>query len=362
MATIVTNDQHYHHIARKIREKIGENTLYKPSEMASKIRSIVPVYSRITTLELSVSKNGTYINELIGTAFSKAVVDVDNHVNTESLAVSINGEYFPNAGSLFDDVVVDVPQEYFEKMQFSTSQNGIYNPPSGYLYDPVIVSVPKYESSSLDVSSNGHYVPSVGELFTSVNVSVSAINNTTLHSIMLKQSISALSDDQISSIRDYLFINGRVESVSFPNCKRIGDNAFSNCLSLVSYYLPLVEQIGAMAFHSCYKLTLASFLKCSIIGLSAFARCESLQTGYFPECSFIKVDAFYSCYRLLSLYLLSNSVVALEHSRAFSYTPINGYTNYTSGTLGSIFVPESLLAAYQSANNWTYFSSRFVGV
>jgi hypothetical protein len=32
------------------------------------------------------------------------------------------------------------------------------------------------------------------------------------------------------------------------------------------------------------------------------------------------------------------------------------------GYFGSIYVPTSLLASYKTANNWTYFSSRFVGV
>jgi hypothetical protein len=49
------------------------------------------------------------------------------------------------------------------------------------------------------------------------------------------------------------------------------------------------------------------------------------------------------------------------NSNAFASTPIGGYSTST-GTYGSIYVPASLLTSYQTATNWTYFSSRFVGV
>jgi hypothetical protein len=46
------------------------------------------------------------------------------------------------------------------------------------------------------------------------------------------------------------------------------------------------------------------------------------------------------------------------NSNAFSSTPIGGY----GLGAGSIYVPTSLLTSYQTATNWTYFSSRFVGI
>jgi hypothetical protein len=59
------------------------------------------------------------------------------------------------------------------------------------------------------------------------------------------------------------------------------------------------------------------------------------------------------------LYLTGSSVCALAHSNAFSSTPIGGYST-SAGTYGSIYVPASLIDAYKTATNWTYFSSRFV--
>jgi hypothetical protein len=58
---------------------------------------------------------------------------------------------------------------------------------------------------------------------------------------------------------------------------------------------------------------------------------------------------------------MGSSVCKLSHSNAFTSTPIGGYSA-SAGTYGSIYVPASLLTAYKTATNWTYFSSRFVGV
>jgi hypothetical protein len=81
----------------------------------------------------------------------------------------------------------------------------------------------------------------------------------------------------------------------------------------------------------------------------------------FPACTYIGSNAFKECYNLTSLYLTNSVVCTLNNSNAFSSTPIDGYSAST-GTYGSIYVPASLLTAYQSATNWTYFSSRFVGI
>jgi hypothetical protein len=70
---------------------------------------------------------------------------------------------------------------------------------------------------------------------------------------------------------------------------------------------------------------------------------------------------FKNCIYLKSLYLMGSSLCQLYSSNAFASTPIGGYSTYTS-TYGSIYVPASLLTSYQTATNWTYFSSRFVGI
>jgi hypothetical protein len=57
---------------------------------------------------------------------------------------------------------------------------------------------------------------------------------------------------------------------------------------------------------------------------------------------------------------MNSSVCTLNNSNAFTSTPYAGYSASFSGT-PYIYVPTSLVDAYKSATNWTYFSSYIVG-
>ena len=70
--------------------------------------------------------------------------------------------------------------------------------------------------------------------------------------------------------------------------------------------------------------------------------------------------AFASCSTLNSVYLTMSTVPTLQSSDAFFRTPL--YNSAYTGVFGSIFVPTSLLTAYQTATNWAAYSSRFVGL
>jgi hypothetical protein len=150
-------------------------------------------------------------------------------------------------------------------------------------------------------------------------------------------------------------------TVSFPLCKTIYNSAFSYCTNLTTVSFPSCTSIGSNAFYSCYKLTAANFPSCKIIFSSAFCFCSNLATASFPACTNIHSNAFFKCYNLKSLYLTCSSLCKLSNSNAFSSTPIGGYST-SAKTYGSIYVPASLLASYKAATNWTYFSSRFVGI
>ena len=165
------------------------------------------------------------------------------------------------------------------------------------------------------------------------------------------------------SIGAYAFYScAGLETISFSACTYIGDSAFSGCRNLTSISFPACTRINSLAFTNCTSLTSVSFPEVTWIASSAFLSCSSLALASFPKCSIIYSYAFQKCYNLLSLYLITSSVCKLQHSNVFSSTPIAGYTTSTGGVYGSIYVPMSLLSAYQASTNWTYFSSRFVGV
>ena len=164
-------------------------------------------------------------------------------------------------------------------------------------------------------------------------------------------------------IRSYAFQNcSKLTTVSFPSCTSIDVYAFYNCYSLTTISFPSCTSIGNYAFYSCSSLTTVSFPSCTSIGTGAFQSCLNLTTANFPSCVSIGSYVFRTCYSLLSLYLTGSSIAFLSNSNAFSSTPIAGYTTYTGGVYGSIFVPSSLYSTYIASTNWTYFSSRFVSV
>ena len=124
---------------------------------------------------------------------------------------------------------------------------------------------------------------------------------------------------------------------------------------------PVCTSISSYAFGECSSLTSVSFPACTTIGNYAFLHCSSLTTANFPACTAIDHNAFLYCSRLISLYLIASSVCTLANSNVFTSTPIGGYSAI-AGTYGTIYVPTSLLTAYQTATNWTYFSSRFSAI
>ena len=142
----------------------------------------------------------------------------------------------------------------------------------------------------------------------------------------------------------------------------IGSGAFYYCTSLATVSFPACRTIGSYAFQGCNSLATVSFPACVAIRSSAFQGCTRLTTASFPACTTIGANAFYRCYNLLSLYITTSSVCKLSASGAFNSTPIAEYTESTGGVYGSIFVPASLVAAYKSATNWTYFADRITAV
>lgn len=148
----------------------------------------------------------------------------------------------------------------------------------------------------------------------------------------------------------------------FPSCLFIESNAFIHDIDLSMISFPVCQTIGSSAFAHCPSLTEVNLPSCNFIGQYAFSACSALSAISCPSCLMIGSLAFYWCTHLLSIYLMGSTVCDLIASDAFMNTPIANYTASTNGQVGSIYVPQSLYSAYRSADNWSYFASRFVSV
>ena len=175
-------------------------------------------------------------------------------------------------------------------------------------------------------------------------------------------SLKSVSFPVATTISDSAFYScASLTSVSFPKVTTIGSYAFCNCKQLTSVSFPVATTISSYTFGNCTGLTSVSFPNVITINSRAFYFCTNLTSISFPKVTTIGNYAFERCYNLKSLYLTRSSLCKLSNSNAFYSTPIGGYSA-TAGTYGSIYVPTSLLASYKAATNWTYFSSRFVGI
>ena len=198
---------------------------------------------------------------------------------------------------------------------------------------------------------------------------------------LISGSITEISNNRVTKINNYAFYDYKyltsvnfpkcgyidnyafyrcssLSSINFPICAIIGNYAFQFCISLASVSFPECTIIGSSAFYQCTSLTIVNFPQCTRIDKNAFQICRSLTTADFSKCIGIETYAFLGCYNLTTLILGASMVCTLSNSNAFSSTPIGGYST-SVGKYGTIYVPASLLASYQAATNWTYFSSRF---
>ena len=144
----------------------------------------------------------------------------------------------------------------------------------------------------------------------------------------------------------------KLTSVNLPACTTLETYAFAFCSALTSIDFPNCTKTSMEVFKACKKLQTVNLPVCSSIGDSTFLYCSALQTVNLPVCLSINFSAFYSCNLLNTIYLSQvNKVTYLNNSRVFSNCP----------ALTSIYVPMSLVDAFKSATNWTYFSDKIVG-
>ena len=190
--------------------------------------------------------------------------------------------------------------------------------------------------------------------------------------------LSSISFPQCTSIGESAFAYcGKISEANFSKCTSLGREAFFCCTQLVSVSFPVCTTIPSAAFRSCALLTSVNFPKCtttydgafysckrlvsvdlpvcSRISAQLFQWCSSLAQVNIPKCRTIGTCAFQGCSNLTSISLMSTSVCTLAKSDAFTQAGI-------TSTTGSIYVPASLVTAYKTATNWTYFSNRIFGV
>ena len=352
---------------------------------------------------LDISENGVY------DVYSYASASVDVHPSASlSETYTSNGSY--NITGEFNGgvITVDVPSPQFVTETLNVSANGTYTPGQGVDgYSQVVVDVPISGWDQKDLTEGTIEITNIDNSASFVASNI-FMNNATIQTVNLPyativndyafywcSSLLQVSLPMCSYIRNSAFyLCESLQQVSFPVCEYIGDEVFNRCslsqisLPMCSYIgrgvfnecsslsqisLPVCSYIGYQAFMSCFSLSQISLPKCSSIGTWAFWMCYSLNQVSLPVCSFISDRVFQDCSSLSQISLPVCSIIGynvfdgcsslsiitigysgvcnLKNSEAFNATQITLST-------GSIYVPASLVDAYKSANNWSYFSNR----
>ena len=210
----------------------------------------------------------------------------------------------------------------------------------------------------------------------------------------------------VTKITDGQFrANKSLTSITIPNSvTSIGGSAFCGCSRLDSITIPAsVKEIGESAFYSCSSLTSVTISNgVTEIGGSAFCVCSSLRSITIPasvkeigDCAFkdctsltsvtigdsvtkIGDKAFYDCNSLGSITIpasvtyIGDDVFTRHEDRGILYIYMNSatppalggiflnypFSYYSSTRAPIIYVPESALFDYRSADVWKYMTDR----
>lgn len=321
------------------------------SELTTNLNNILDIKGNIKT---AIENKGVDMTGVSFPGYADKIGEITTSFVTVPLNVSVNGTYTPSEGiDGYSQVVVDVPIDGWDQKSVTEGTIEIINLDNTASF--VASSAFKYNKNIQTV--NLPYATSVGSSAFYWNESLSQVSLPVCEYIgneafYLCQSLSQVNLPMCSYIGDGVFARcSSLSQISLPVCSYIGYQAFQECSSLSQISLPKCSYISMRTFWKCYSLNQVSLPVCSFIGDRAFQNCSSLSQISLPVCSFIGYNLFDGCSSLSIITIGYSGVCDLKNSQAFTNTQI------TSST-GSIYVPVSLVDAYKSASNWSYFSNR----
>ena len=156
--------------------------------------------------------------------------------------------------------------------------------------------------------------------------------------------------ENVTSIGDYSFANcTKITEMKIPeSVAQIGKGAFMGCNKLEKVNIPeVVTIISDDMFHNCYLLDSVSFSpNVTTIGKNAFYSCKRIKVVDIPKnITSIGETAFYGCETL-------NLIVVYSENCKLGK---NAFTSIASSY--KIYVPESRLNYYKTAENWVMYSN-----
>ena len=163
----------------------------------------------------------------------------------------------------------------------------------------------------------------------------------------------------VTNIADYGFRKCDANEIHFPNMDtaRNWNGIFYQC-NASHIYLPKLETFGLYpryAFAECANLVSIAFPSLTNLGTNPdnmFRMCSSLEAIDYGENCVARIagsSTYYNCTVLTKIIIRrTTGVNSLGNLNSFQNTP---FADGKSG--GTLYVPQDLIASYQSATNWS---------
>lgn len=291
---------------------------------------------------------------------------------------------------------VDITREVFKPGvgEKTITANGTYNASEDSLsgYERVVVNVPTgiipTGTKQISIATNGTTIEDVTSYANAEIVVNVPSGGYTLEQVLSGEALTGSITYLGESIRSCSFGNTDIVEFHAPNLTTIkvgiynnqssNSNLFYGCTKLTTIDCPeLIMQRDTFAYSNP-ALTTVNLPKCTYIGASGFSYCTSLENIVLPSVTTVYTSAFASCTKLegadFGASITSGSISGLFRNNIFNgctkfnklvlrtshaiypLTNINVFNNtpFASGKAGgTLYVPQTLIATYQAASNWS---------
>lgn len=203
-------------------------------------------------------------------------------------------------------------------------------------------------------------------LINSVTVNVSGGGGSEIVNAILGRTLTTFTSDYEGIVKQTSVLqnNTNLVEINMPNVTQFGQSAsitgdsfVRNCTNLTNVYMPKLERIyGSYLFGGCTSLAEIVLPSLYYIYAQNVFRGDT-NLGIF-DCGNSSIvtanpfglgqNIFYGCTKLNTIICRHGAVIPLQNINAFSDTPFA-----SSGTGGTLYVPQALISSYQSDTNWS---------
>lgn len=182
---------------------------------------------------------------------------------------------------------------------------------------------------------------------------------------IIDRTISGKVSSNAESVGDYAFHKcTELEGIDLPFATVVGEYAFRSNSALEYINAPLITSLGESAMETCGKLKKVVFPHLETIGTYCFYNCVRLEYADFPKLTRLVGRAIQNCYSIKTMVLRSPTLCTLTIANAFTgcYHILgtrHSVYNPQGSKDGYFYVPRDLKSDYESATNWSQYSTQF---